>query len=145
MSFHFSLATVLRVRGILEEREETMLQKILFEIAQSLEALACIDAEIAQSDSSRCANVFKPFIGRNLHASYGEVKELMQNKKELEIQMEKLEELRDRQIKVYEEARRNREMLTEMREEKRCIYETDMARREQKTLDDTYISRRARI
>src|SRR6266496_3537197 len=115
MSFHFSLATVLRIRGILEEREESMLQTILFEISHALEALARIDAEIAASDALRRRNVFKPFTGHHLHASYGELKELMQSKKELEAQIEKLEELRDRQLMVYEEARRNREMLTDMR------------------------------
>ena len=35
MSFQFSLAAVLKVRGILEEKEERMLQQILFELAQT--------------------------------------------------------------------------------------------------------------
>jgi len=144
MGFQFSLATVLRVRGILEEQEERMLQKILFEIAQTREALARTEAEISESDASRRADIFKPFIGRNLHASYGEVKELQQNKKNLEEQIAKLEQLRDRQIVVYENARRNREMLTNMHEEKRSAYESDLARLEQKTIDDNYIARRGR-
>jgi flagellar FliJ protein len=145
MSFEFSLATVLRVRGILEEREERMLQKILFEIAQAREALACADAAIAESDASRRADIFKPFIGRNLHASYGAVNELQQNRKNLEEKIAKLEQLRDRQIAVYEKARRNREMLTNMHEEKRSAYESDLARLQQKTIDDNYIARRGRI
>src|ERR1035437_1220161 len=101
MAFEFSLATVLRVRGILEEREERMLQKILFEISQTLEILARTKAEIAGSDASRLADTFKPFLGRNLHASYGEVKELVQSRENLEGQIEKLEQLRDRQLIVY--------------------------------------------
>jgi flagellar FliJ protein len=145
MAFQFSLATVLRVRGVLEEREERMLQKILFEISQTLEAIARTDAEIAGSDASRRTDVFKPFIGRNFHASYGEVKELRQSRKDLELQIEKLEQLRDRQLIVYEGARRNREMLTDMREAKRGAYESDVARREQKTLDDNFIARRGRL
>jgi hypothetical protein len=36
-------------------------------------------------------------------------------------------------------------MLTDMREEKRTAYESDLARGEQKTLDDNYIARRGRI
>jgi len=128
-----------------EEREERMLQKILFEISQTLEALACTDAEIAGSDTARRADVFKPFIGRNLHASYGEVKELQQSRENLLVQIQKLEQLRDRQRIVYEVARRNREMLTDMREDKRGLYESDVARREQKTLDDNYIARRGRF
>jgi flagellar FliJ protein len=144
MAFQFTLAAVLRIRGILEEREERLLQRILFEISQTLENLARTDAEIAGSNVSRRENVFKPVAGYKLHASYGEVKELKKSRKELEEQIEKLEELRDRQLMVYEGARRNREMLTDMHDEQRTIFDSDTARREQKTLDDNYIVRRGR-
>jgi len=77
--------------------------------------------------------------------SYGEVKELQQSRENLLVQIQKLEQLRDRQRIVYEVARRNREMLTDMREDKRGLYESDVARREQKTLDDNYIARRGRF
>jgi flagellar FliJ protein len=145
MAFHFSLSTVLQVRGILEEQEERMLKKILFEIAQTREAMAHIDAEIAESNASRSADIFKPFAGHHIHASYGEIKQHKQNRKDLEAQLEKLEQLRDKQVKVYEAARRNREMLTDMRAEKRSAYDSDMARSEQKTLDDNFNARRGRI
>jgi flagellar FliJ protein len=144
MGFQFSLATVLRVRGILEEQEERMLQRILFEIAQTREALASTESALEASDAVRREDVFKPIIGRNLHISYGEIKELKQNRKILEEKIGKLEQLRDQQLKIYEKARRNREMLTDMREEKRNAYDLDIARLEQKTLDDIFISRRGR-
>jgi flagellar FliJ protein len=144
MGFQFSLATVLRVRGILEEQEERMLQKILSEIARTNEALERTDAAIAKSDASRCADIFKPLLGHNLHAKYGEVKDLKEDRKNIEEQIIKLEQLRDKQIRIYEKARGNREMLSDMREEKRNEYESDIARLEQKTLDDIFNSRRGR-
>jgi flagellar FliJ protein len=144
MPFNFPLATVLRVRGILEEREERLLQKILFEITQSFESVAKIDSELAGSDAMRTENIFKPFLGHNLHASYGEVKALKLRRTDIEASIIKLEELRDRQILVYEGARRNREMLTDMHDEQRSVFDSDTARREQKTLDDNYIARRGR-
>ena len=142
MAFQFSLDTVLRVRGILEEREERMLQKILFEISQSFEALAQIDAEISGSNASRRAEILRPVVGRQIHVSYGEVKELKQKRIDVLDRIEKLEQLRDKQLILYEKARRNREMLTDMRDEKRSAYDSDLARSEQKTLDDNYIARR---
>jgi flagellar export protein FliJ len=142
MAFQFSLAAVLRVRGILEEREERMLQKILFEISQSFEALAQIDAEISGSNASRRAEILRPVVGRQIHVSYGEVKELKQKRIDVLDRIEKLEQLRDKQLILYEKARRNREMLTDMRDEKRSAYDSDLARSEQKTLDDNYIARR---
>jgi flagellar export protein FliJ len=145
MAFHFPLATVLRYRGVLEEREERMLQRILFELSQVQETLARIDTQIADSDASRCAAVFKHFAGHDLHASYGEVKRLQQSRKDLEVQSRKLEELRDRQFIAYAAARRDREMLTEMQGEKRSVYDSEMARSEQQTVDDNYIARRGRF
>jgi flagellar export protein FliJ len=144
MGFQFSLATVLQVRGILEQREERMLQTILSEIARTGEAIAHIDAAIARADAARRENLFKPSHGHNLHAAYGEVKELQQNRKNLEERSKKLEQLRDKQLKIYKKARQNREMLTDIREEQQSAYETEMARLEQKNMDDIFISRRRR-
>jgi len=144
MPFQFPLATVLRIRGVLEEKEERLLQQILGEIAQTREALARTADEIAESDASRRSEVFQTRVGHNIHAFYGRMNELKQNRKNLEEQLEKLEQLRAMQIAVYETARRNREMLTGMHEEQRSAYETGLARLEQKTIDDNYIARRGR-
>jgi flagellar FliJ protein len=144
MAFQFSLATVLRVRGIIEEREEGILQKILFDISKIFDDLERTDAQLAESDASRHADVFKPCIGLQVHASYGELKELKQRRKDLEGQIKKLEQARDGQLIVYEAARRDREMLTDMREKRRSAYNADVIKREQKALDDNYIARRGR-
>jgi flagellar export protein FliJ len=144
MAFQFSLATVLRVRGIIEDREEGILQKIISEISRILDDLERTDDQLTALDASRDADVFKPRIGIQVHASYGEVNELKQRRKDLEEQIQKLEQARDEQLIVYEAARRDREMLTDMCEKKRTAYDSDMSKREQKTLDDNYIARRGR-
>src|SRR6202011_1365237 len=118
--------------GIVEEREERLLQEILFEISQSVQTIAETDARIAGSTASRLEERFKPLSGRHLHISYAEVEELKRCRKELERKLEKLEQLREMQVKVYETAKRNREMLTDMREDKWNAYESDATRREQK-------------
>ncbi|MFY9853735.1 MAG: hypothetical protein WAK26_07655 [Terracidiphilus sp.] len=136
---------MLRVRGIAEEREERMLQSILFELSRTQDSLARTEAELQGSAASRHAEIFKTALGHNLHASYGEVKHLKETKEALEERIKKLEQLRDRQLVVYQQARRDREMLTDMQEEKRSLYESDLARDQQKTLDDNYIARRGRF
>ena len=145
MPFQFSLTTVLRVRSIIEEREERMLQRILFEIATTVEAIARSHSGIAGWDASRRTDVFKACFGTNIHASYGEVEELKLSIKELEEKLEKLEQLRDKQLAVYRTARMNREMISDMYVKTRDIYNLDLARREQKALDDNYVSRKVRI
>jgi len=97
MAFQFPLATVLRYRGVLENARNACCKEFCPRSRQIQETQACIDSQIADSDASRRAAVFKPFVGHDLHASYGEVKELQQSRKNLEEQIRKLEQLRDRQ------------------------------------------------
>jgi flagellar export protein FliJ len=144
MAFRFSLATVLRVRGIIEEREEALLQKILFDISKIFEDLERNEAQLAETDASRQADVLKPFIGLQIQASYGEVQQLKQRRKDLATRIQELELARDRQLIVYEAARRGREILTDMRQKKRTAYDNEASKREQKILDDNYIARRLR-
>jgi flagellar export protein FliJ len=144
MAFQFPLATVLRFRGIIEEREERVLQGILYEIAEISQALRRIDVDINSSNASRVSDRFKPSSGSQIHNSYAAIWELKQHKVELSADRAKLETLRDKQIGIYEAARRDREMLTDMKKDKRGAYQLEFARQEQKTLDDNYLARRGR-
>lgn len=144
MAFQFPLAMVLRVRGMVEEREERLLKGILFEIAKTCERLARNEAEIAWNYTTRDEDALKTVAAHSLHASYGEVKELNQTKDALEEQIRKLKDLRDKQLAIYASARRNREMLSDMHNDQRDIYETNAARAEQKAVDDNYMARRGR-
>jgi flagellar export protein FliJ len=144
MGFKFSLATVLRVRGTIEEKEERILQRILYEISETIEGLARIERAIGSANASRLSDRFKPSTGGEVHLSYAALNELRQSKEDLGEHFGKLEKLRDKQLGIYQAARRNREMLTDMRKDKLGAYEYDMAQREQKTLDDNYIARRGR-
>jgi len=145
MAYKFPLAAVLRVRGIIEEREEGILQKILFDISKVFDTLERTHTRLSESETTRYAEILKPSTGLQLQASYGEVKTLKQLRKDLEAQIEKLERVRDEQLIVYQAARQNREMLTDMCEKQRIIYNSDLNKREQKTLDDNYIARRGRF
>jgi flagellar biosynthesis chaperone FliJ len=72
------------------------------------------------------------------------MQELKQKRQEHQEKIISLEDLRDRQLIVYAKARQNREVLADICEEKRKVYESDMAHVEQKVMDDVFISRRVR-
>jgi flagellar biosynthesis chaperone FliJ len=144
MGFQFSLATVLRVRTIHEEREERMLQQILFQIAQTRQAVAVSDASISKANGLRAGDIDRPLIGRDIHDSYGKIEQLKLDRLQLVERLAKLEQLKEMQVKIYDAARQSREMLTDMREKKRGLYDSDVSRREQSVLDDNYIARRGR-
>ena len=94
MAFKFPLATVLRVRTIREEREERMLQQILFEIGQTTRLIEHIDNELSRRNMRRGTNTFVTVQGQDVHASYGELASLYHHRKEVGAHLEKLEQLR---------------------------------------------------
>ncbi len=138
MSYHFSLSPVLWLRNVVEEREERLLQNIQREIALTAEHLNAAVAEISGSEASRSRETARQCSGIHLHAWYEHLEALRQKRKELEERMEKLEELRGKQMIAYQAARRDREMLDELHSQERTAYEADAARREQSRLDDTF-------
>jgi flagellar export protein FliJ len=144
MGFQFSLATVLRVRRIHEEREERMLQQILFQMAQTKQAIMEAESAICKANDSREAQIVKLLTGRDIHGYYGIMEQLKQDRHQLVERLEKLKQLKEMQVKIYDAARQSREMLTDMREKKRDLYDSDVSRREQSVLDDNYIARRGR-
>ena len=143
MAFEFTLQAVLRARIIIEEREERLLQKILIEIAQCTREIARLDVEMERVNAARKGAVLQASLGRTLHGEYGEMQELKRVRDLLTEQVDKFEELKDIQLRVYYTARQNRELLTEMRSTKREVYNSDLAHREQSTLDDNFIARRS--
>jgi len=143
MAFQFTLHSVLRARIIVEEREERLLQKILVEIAQCTREITRLDEEMVSVNKGREENVHQQTLGRTLHGQYGEMQELMRVRDLLVGQVERLEELKAMQLSVYNTARQNRELLTDMRATKREAYDTDLSRREQSVLDDNFIARRS--
>ena len=144
MSYHFPLSPVLWLREVVEEREERLLKNIQQEITSTAGQLAAIATELAGADADRRDEVASSRSGMHLHAWYEHIEALRQKRRELEQRLEKLGELRGRQMVAYQAARRDREMLDQLHGEGLAAHETDSARREQSTLDDTFGAQRAR-
>ncbi len=77
-----------------------------------------------------------------LHAEYGMSALLEERRQFTQSQLAKFEQLRDKQIKTYQGAHQDRELLSNMREEQRASYAMERSRREQKAVDDLFIARR---
>jgi hypothetical protein len=144
MSFRFSLAAVLRIRLSLEEREEGILVRIIQEIALNAQRLEALDAQAADIVRGRQEKLATAARGTAVHQSYGEIEELKLARKEIEDRQRKLAQLRNEQMEIYAAAHRNRRMLTELYEERRAIYDANLARLEQLAIDDNFGARRNR-
>lgn len=144
MPFRFRLATVLRVRESLEKNEERALQVLQLEIVRLLTCMEELSAAIARAHEARELAMQQPIPAGQLHSLLWEVQGKVEQKKTLLQDLHRLEQERDQQMKVYQQAHRNREMLTDMFHEQRAEYEQESARSEQKQLDDIFIARRHR-
>jgi len=144
MPFRFPLATVLRVRESLEKREERALQRIQLEMARVSHQIEELTARIAKSHDAREQAMAQPIPARDLHTLLWEVQAAGEKKKALRQDLQTLEQQRDQQIKVYREAHRDRETMTDMSNKQRDVYEQEQARAQQKSLDDIFIARRHR-
>jgi flagellar export protein FliJ len=144
MGFRFSLATVLRVREIIERREERALQKIQAEIAQVARQVAEIGAAIAAAQQAREQALRQAMPAGQLHTMLWEVGTALQKQQALQQQLAALEQQKEQQLKIYQNAHRDREMLTDMCDRHRDEYQAEQTRAQQKQLDDIFAARHHR-
>jgi hypothetical protein len=144
MPFQFRLATVLRVRESLEKREERILQMTQLEIARVVHRVEELGAVIAHAHELREQAMQRSIPAGHLHSLLWEQQSAVDQMKSFIQDVERLNQLRDRQMKVYQDAHRKREMLTDMLHEQRDVYEQESMRSQQKQLDDIFIARRHR-
>ena len=142
MPFQFRLATVLRVRESLEKNEERALQVLQLEMSRVLTRVEELSVAIAGTHAAIELAMQQPIPAGHLHSLLWEVQSAVEQRKTMLEDLQRLEQARDQQMKVYQEAHRNREMLTDMFHEQRKKYEQESARSQQKQLDDIFIARR---
>ncbi len=144
MPFQFRLATVLRVRESLEKREERALQMIQLERTRVVQRVEELSAAITHAHATREQAMRRSMPAGHLHSLLWEEQSAVDQKKSLLLDLQRLEQERDQQMKIYQDAHRNREMLTDMFNEQRDVYEQESMRAQQKQLDDIFIARRHR-
>jgi flagellar export protein FliJ len=141
MGFRFTLESVLRFREGLEKREELTLQKIQDEVAQVRSRIDELTEEISKANLRRDDAMRMWMQASELKNLQDELTAAVNAREALLIELEGLKEKRDAQMKVYQAARVNRRMLTDMEKQKREEWVQEQARKEQKRLDDIFSSR----
>ena len=144
MAFRFSLATVLKLRQSIEDREERALQKVQADIARVHNQIEALNTQIANVRRQCQSTLLELTPAAHLHVLLTQTQSAEDAKKALYQQLQVLEQQRQQQLAIYQAAHRDRETLTNMFDEQRGLYEQDQARREQKTLDDIFMARHHR-
>ena len=144
MAFRFSLATVLRFRGSMEKREETALKKILMEIARTRHQIEQLAAEIALKQEALNKTMQEPLTAGRFRSLLSEVDVVVNRKIALLESLEPMERRRQAQMRAYQAAHRDRQMLSEMATRQQDEYDREQARAQQKFLDDIFAARAQR-
>jgi len=141
MAFRFTLDSVLRFRESVEHSEEAALLLIVRQIIEAEQELQQVDAEQVRIREQREKDLALKLPAAHLMEITERELELKGAADELRVRLQQLETQRLTQLGVYQIARQDRQVLSELRERQRHAYQLQQKRQEQKTLDDLYLTR----
>lgn len=144
MAFRFALAAVLKFRETMEQQAYLALERIQQEIAQIERRIHKCEERIAVSAKRRESELRRGIASVHLQAAYDEEMALQKQREALEAKLKELQVKRQECLKAYEVARQKREILHDLRTRQLAAYHREQLKREQKTLDDIFLSRRKR-
>lgn len=142
MGFRFPLGTLLRLREIVEQREERLLGQILNQIVQSRRALADLEVQRRDLIAQREYAVQQRTSAFDIMGSYVLLRQIDDLERTGREHLSKLTTLREQQMKSYETAHRNRELLSRIRVDQLDTFQREQIRQEQSVMDDNHSSRR---
>jgi flagellar biosynthesis chaperone FliJ len=132
------------LREIAEEREERLLMQIRQQMAQSQQELADLDGRCNAVIARRESELAGQIPATELQDSYMQIFVLDERRKIVREHLVKLETLRLQQMKAYETAHRNLEVIEQIREEKLELFQREQVRLQQHVMDDNFAARKAR-
>jgi len=142
MTFRFRLDAVLRFRESVEHTEEAALHRIVQEVAEVELEIHRVNLKMIGLGEQRERDLTRTIPAVHLMEIAERELELRKLNDGLHSRLQQLESQRLRQLAIYQTARQNREVLKELREQQRHAYQLEQGRREQKALDDLFLTRR---
>jgi len=144
MAFHFPLAAVLKFRESLERREYLALVRIQHEIMAIEAQLRQIEEWRLKAVEQREADLAKGVPSIYLQEEFRREVVLEQRRDAVKTKLEQTRALHSAHLKTYQEARRKREVIDELRKRGFEAYTREQAKRQQAVMDDLFLSRRQR-
>jgi flagellar export protein FliJ len=142
MPFRFSLATLLRFRESMEDREYLLLRNAQQEVANIRNHIAQLQDECRAVLAERDVALHSGLMASELQSYDFRRQQLEQAVEQLSAKLKQAEAKRDQQRKTYETAHQKRQVLSTIRDRQAQAYELEEAKRQQRMLDDVFLSRR---
>jgi flagellar export protein FliJ len=143
MAFHFSLEVVLHLRRSLERQQELRLRAANQLVARTRRIIDQIGDCIAQAHHGQSQQLVAGTTAAELRFALQGTAALEEQRQSLQRELARLENLREQQQRILQQARRERETFESLREHERRIYVLQATRREQRQQDDLFLLRRA--
>ena len=144
MAFQSPLAAVLRFRESIERREERALHRVRSSVARVEAQMERLRAAMDEARRQREQALRESIPSGHLQALLREEVLAEERGKLLQAEMQRLHQELQGQIKAYQAAHRDREMLSEMLQREREAFQRRQRHEEQKRLDDVFLARRSR-
>ena len=142
MAFRFSLQAVLRFRHSLEHHELMLLQSANQKVTAVQGEINAFEQCLQERAQAQQRGLVEQSFGAELHFNGLCTTTLENCKHALEKELAQLEKLRDLQYEVFRQARMQREIVESIRDSQMREYRIRKDRKEQRSLDDQFLSRR---
>jgi flagellar FliJ protein len=144
LAFRFPLETLLRLRISQEHQQELLLQAAnerVTRVRRQLDRLNSLESNLAAGEKVLLQDGVP---AAELHFADECFRVLEERKQALRKELAEAEQALAARIAAFEEARRQRRLMEELRERCKQIYRQQESRREQRSLDDLYLLLRGR-
>jgi len=142
MAFEFPLHAVLHFRKSVEHQQEQRLRAANQRVARVQHMINHLDGRGQDLHSAQAKELSTGITAAELRFELQCEAELKRHRKEIEQQLVALENLRDQQRELLQQARRARETLESVRNQQLSLYKKQALQREQRSLDDVFLMRR---
>jgi len=142
MAFHFTLKALLRLREALEKAELDKLRTIATQVIHLRDEIESLNREADEEHRMMLAAAVQGITGAELRFAALCESAYKQRHSTLVQKLDDLELERQKCLNRYAEVRRQREILSNLRERKLAEYNIGQSRREQQQLDELFLMRR---
>ena len=143
MAFHFPLQSILQLRRSEEHQQELRLRAIHQQITRLRHGIEQLEAQIQQIRKDASERLQMRAVAAELRFSLLCEQSVRQHALRIETDLERLNNLREQQQRIFQQARRERETLENLRDQQFAQFCLGRERRQQRSLDDLFLQGRA--
>jgi flagellar export protein FliJ len=141
MAFRFPLEAVLHFRWSTEHQQELRLRAANQRVARVRHRIEQLDRSGGELKLLQAKRLTEGTTAAEMRFALQCESEIVRRRREFEQQLAMLEQARDRQREIFQQARRARETLEAVRDRQLNLYRKKAGRREQRQVDDLFLLR----